>query len=376
VQKSSGKLYWYGMGSDPLDETDAAGNTNNASFNEYVFFNGRRIARRDSLSNVFYYFADHLGTARLVTNSSGAVLDDSDFYPFGGERVVASSSGNHYKFTGKERDQESGLDNFGARYDSSSLGRFMSVDPSRESANPVNPQSWNRYAYAFNNPLTYVDRNGLWPTYIHNEIFESIFSHHLSPRQIQLIERVSASQDSLIPGQLAKNANWHGQCSPGQGAAACSTGIANHINTNLAAAKKLGDAEGLSDAAFTYYAIAAHTLADKGSPSHTEPDGTPTTWFGLSPWHALADIAHVWEERDEWQAWYGYGQSVRNDTNAFFFAFREDANSLFDGESANQVANSAIESVVNAHLSIAPMQSPIEEDALRQCALGNPAACD
>src|SRR6266704_6116893 len=116
VQKSSGKLYWYGMGSDPLDETDLTGSTTNASFNEYIFFGGKRIALRDYLNNVNYYFADHLGTARIVANSSGTVLDDSDFYPFGGERVITSSSGNRYKFTGKERDSESGLDYFGARH--------------------------------------------------------------------------------------------------------------------------------------------------------------------------------------------------------------------------------------------------------------------
>jgi RHS repeat-associated protein len=162
VGKSSGKLYWYGMGSDPLDETDATGNTNNASFNEYIFFGGKRIARRDYSSNVNYYFADHLGTARIVANSSGTVLDDSDFFPFGGERVVSSSSGNSYKFTGKERDSESGLDNFGARYDSSSMGRFMSPDPKILSIRHlVNPQKWNKYAYTINNPLRYFDPNGM-----------------------------------------------------------------------------------------------------------------------------------------------------------------------------------------------------------------------
>jgi hypothetical protein len=61
--------------------------------------------------------ADALGTARSLTDSFGNILADSDFYPFGGQRVIASSSGNGYKFTGKERDDsESGLDNFVARY--------------------------------------------------------------------------------------------------------------------------------------------------------------------------------------------------------------------------------------------------------------------
>ncbi len=156
VSKSTGKLYWYGGTSDPIAETDASGNTTD----EYIFFGGQRIARRDSSANVVYYMADHLGTSRLVTNASGSILDESDFYPFGGERVISSSSGNTYKFTGKERDSESGLDNFGKRYDSSSMGRFMTPDAFYKDSHVGDPQSWNEYAYARNNPLRYVDPTG------------------------------------------------------------------------------------------------------------------------------------------------------------------------------------------------------------------------
>jgi len=160
VKKSSGTLYWHGAGSDPLDETDLAGSTANAAFKEYIFFDGKRIARRDYQNNVNYYFADHLGTARVVTNAGGAILDDSDFYPFGGERVILSSSGNSYKFTGKERDSESGLDNFGARYYANTKGRFMSPDEVFADQHTANPQSWNLYSYARNNPLGLVDPTG------------------------------------------------------------------------------------------------------------------------------------------------------------------------------------------------------------------------
>jgi RHS repeat-associated protein len=113
-------------------------------------------------STIYYYVSDHLGTARVVTSASGVVLDDSDFYPFGAERSYLSSSGNSYKFTGKERDSESGLDNFGARYNSSSMGRFMTPDPLLNSGRPWEPQSWNRYAYARNNPLNIIDPTGLY----------------------------------------------------------------------------------------------------------------------------------------------------------------------------------------------------------------------
>jgi RHS repeat-associated protein len=64
--------------------------------------------------------------------------------------------------TGKERDQESGLDYFGARYYASSIGRFMSPDPSGLSyADPTNPQSLNLYSYVRNNPLTNTDPTGM-----------------------------------------------------------------------------------------------------------------------------------------------------------------------------------------------------------------------
>jgi RHS repeat-associated protein len=66
-----------------------------------------------------------------------------------------------YKFTGKERDTQTGLDNFGARYDASSLGRFRTPDPLIASARVTNPQTWNRYSYTLNNPLKYIDPSGL-----------------------------------------------------------------------------------------------------------------------------------------------------------------------------------------------------------------------
>ena len=62
-------------------------------------------------------------------------------------------------FTGKERDSESGLDNFGARFDSSSLGRFMTPD-SPSYSNHKNPQTWNLYTYSLNNPVTFRDADG------------------------------------------------------------------------------------------------------------------------------------------------------------------------------------------------------------------------
>jgi RHS repeat-associated protein len=65
------------------------------------------------------------------------------------------------QFTGKERDQESGLDYFGARYYGSALGRWTSPDDPLIDQDPTNPQSWNLYSYVLNNPLVNTDPTGM-----------------------------------------------------------------------------------------------------------------------------------------------------------------------------------------------------------------------
>ena len=163
VKKDTGKLYWTGTGSDPLAESDLSGTINE----EYVFFSGKRIARLDLPSGtVHYYFADHLGSASVVTNADGTTTqDESDYFPFGGERILTNSDPNQYKFTGKERDAETGLDYFGARYYGSNLGRWLTPDWSGD-PEPVpyadfnDPQTLNLYGYVRNNPLSRIDSDG------------------------------------------------------------------------------------------------------------------------------------------------------------------------------------------------------------------------
>jgi RHS repeat-associated protein len=155
VEKSSGTLYWYSPAGVPLAETDTSGNT----LNEYVFFGSARVARRDSSGNVYYYFEDHLGTATTLSNASGVLCYDADFLPFGYERAYVTSCAQNYKFTGLERDGETGLDHTLNREYDSSLGRWLTPDPKR--GDTSNPQSLNRYAYVLNNPIASVDPLGL-----------------------------------------------------------------------------------------------------------------------------------------------------------------------------------------------------------------------
>src|SRR5271154_2291452 len=163
LEKSSGGIYWYGAGTEILDESDAGGNFTN----EYVFFGGKRIAMRNvSTGTIYYYAEDMLGSSRtMVQAGQTSVCYDADFYPFGGERDIVATCSQNYKFEGKERDTETNNDDFGARYYTSRLGRWLSADWSSAPA-PVpyadlaNPQTLNLYAMVRDNPETFADLDG------------------------------------------------------------------------------------------------------------------------------------------------------------------------------------------------------------------------
>jgi RHS repeat-associated protein len=161
VSKSTGKLYWYGSGGDILSETDASGNTTA----EYIFFGGKRIAMLPASGAPIYYVEDLLGTSRVITTNTGVVCYDADFYPYGGERSYTNTCPQNYTFEGKERDTETGNDDFGARYYSNRFGRWLSADWSSVPApvpyaNLTNPQTLNLYAMVADDPESFADLDG------------------------------------------------------------------------------------------------------------------------------------------------------------------------------------------------------------------------
>ena len=116
--------------------------------------------------------ADQLGTPRIILEKTGSLATTKrhDYLPFG-EELFAGMGGRRtalgytadiirHKFTSKERDNETGLDYFLARYYSSTQGRFTSFDPEGAGARESDPQSWNWYAYAGGNPVLFSDPDG------------------------------------------------------------------------------------------------------------------------------------------------------------------------------------------------------------------------
>ncbi|MGH9533336.1 MAG: RHS repeat-associated core domain-containing protein [Terriglobales bacterium] len=148
------KEYMYGAGPQSLTVLDGNQNVLQAEFR----FNGRGL-----VSVVVFDHADTLGTVRARTNMSQAVVERDTSWAYGEFRVYGNGIGQLH-FTGQYQDTETGLDDFGARYYSSTLGRFLTPDWSEDLTEPIpyanlaDPQSLNLYEYAGNNPVTNVDK--------------------------------------------------------------------------------------------------------------------------------------------------------------------------------------------------------------------------
>ncbi len=274
--------------------------------------------------NTCFLSWDHLGSTRMVTDQSGNLIARHDYLPFGGEILSGTggrtsawgaTDGVNQKFTGKERDSETtlGLDYFEARYMSSAQGRFTSPDPSNLSVDFWYPQSWNRYAYSLNNPLAVVDRNGLWPTWVHNEIINEAFPG-LSKDQLQNLQTASKNVDS---DQSLAGSYKHGMAN-GQdpnGTVHAEMDSDEFISNNLHDAKSIQAAwiasghTGIAPGALTAFGNALHTITDKTSPSHQyfQP------WYGMG----LFDLPEAGYHfvREAWP-WGGNQQRQQNAVDA------------------------------------------------------------
>jgi RHS repeat-associated protein len=198
---------------------------------------------------------------------------------------VWTQNGNGSRCTGKERDTESGLDNFGARFYSSAQGRFSSPDPLVLSPELTNPQTLNKYSYAFNRPTVLVDLDGKWPGWYHHIIIEDTFGN-LGSHAVAVLESASDWVDSVTAGnQDPKRAFMHAMSNgnTNETAAEAEQETNAYINSELSAAVALQlDYEsqggtGNSDGALTRFGHALHTVTDGTSPEHA----------GYQPWYCL-----------------------------------------------------------------------------------------
>jgi RHS repeat-associated protein len=189
-----GEVWWhvYGINGELLGEYQLIGGTATLK-KEYGYRNSQLLVIADTTGTCKWLVTDALGTPRIIANQTGspAGVERRDILPFGEEILagighrqpttgypLTQSQQPRQQFTGKERDSETGLDYFEARYYSSLQGRFTSPDEfsggpdelydfaDNAGDNPLlyaekgEPQSLNKYQYCYNNPLVYTDIDG------------------------------------------------------------------------------------------------------------------------------------------------------------------------------------------------------------------------
>ena len=127
----------------------------------YIYANNLKVAGIIDGDDVFYH-EDHLSGSNISTDDLGDQLELNDYFPYGDQRIEDRATGyeNDYLFTGQERDEETDLYYYNARYYDAELGRFASVDP--WFGDIMDPQSLNKFSYVRNNPLRYVDPTGMY----------------------------------------------------------------------------------------------------------------------------------------------------------------------------------------------------------------------
>ncbi len=120
---------------------------------DYIWMGRRLLGTEDGSGTQKHYHTDHLGSIRLVTDDLGAKVSEHEYLPYGEE--LTSAGNGIMKFTGHERDSDTGMDYMHARFYTSHLGRFMGVDPVMQGAG-----IWNRYSYVGGSPTAYTDPTG------------------------------------------------------------------------------------------------------------------------------------------------------------------------------------------------------------------------
>ena len=194
--------FLYELAGREVAEMNSSGGWNRGE----VFAAGRHIATYNN-STTYFTHADWLGTERSRSTVTGAVCQTTSSLPFGdGVLTTGNCNPSPNFFTGKERDSETANDYFGARYYSSTMGRWMSPDwvaipTAVPYADVSDPQSLNLYSYAHNNPVSLEDTDG-------HKDDQCGFWCRLGQRVVNSIKYGEPVTNAQLPAAFAKERKW------------------------------------------------------------------------------------------------------------------------------------------------------------------------
>jgi RHS repeat-associated protein len=273
---------------------------------DYVWRDGQLLATENGTSlgeQTYHYHLDHLGTPRLLTTGTGARVSTHTYHAFGAELQTGTveTPETAMKFTGHERDvtgTADALDDMHARYYTSLQGRFLSIDPARDS-DPHAPQSWNMYAYVRNSPLGRTDPTGKWEKVDHDALLQAAFPG-LSNGELGVLQAASELADNpFMGGQLSSRSPEHSMTANFQTEHESEVASGKFYDEKIQKArefnalskKSAGDGTGKSEAfksaALSQIGGAMHMVADDVSPQH---QGRQRWSLLLHPFKAAAHI--------------------------------------------------------------------------------------
>jgi RHS repeat-associated protein len=178
-------------GQDVIKDINSDGSTV-AYLNGPGIDNKLRLIDSRLSSGPLYFLDDHLGSTTKLTNSAGAVVEQSSYDSFG---KPVNSSLTRYSYTGRERDPDTGLMYYRARWYDPQTGRFISEDPIGLAG------GINQYAYVGNNPLNGTDPTGLYEIDVHYYLtyFLALKTGCFDSNEARLIADADQSTDENSP---------------------------------------------------------------------------------------------------------------------------------------------------------------------------------
>ena len=234
------------------------------------------LRQTSSAMGVSYLLTDHLGSTAALTDAGGNLVEQESYDSFGDS---GGSARTRYGYTGRERDPDTGMLYYRARFYDPQLGRFVGEDPIGFNAGQM-----NFFAYVGNNPTNSVDPSGLWGRPVHMEIIREAFKC-LSESQREHLANSNDEVDGLLNGGAWREeySYQHGMRAPWETVDEARKKADDWINGHMGRARDLAPngcrfgGNNIPPKALDEFGLALHTIMDMTSPSHE----------GFQVWHGL-----------------------------------------------------------------------------------------